>query len=318
MDKVRRVAVTGAAGYLGRLLVGRLARDAGLDVLLGMDVCPRPTDWPANAVFVERDITGDIADLLVEHGIEAVAHLAFVLKPDRNAARARNVNVGGTASVLRACVNAGVRQVLYMSSATVYGAHRDNADVLTEGSPLRPVRGFQYGEAKVDVEAMLTKFCADHAEVKVCVLRACPVLGVEADNFVARSFSGNVLVGLVGYDPPMQFLHECDAADIMQHCLLHGVEGTYNVGGLGTVRWSEMARIAGRRLVRIPAPFLYSATEISWRLGLQNSSAGCGLNFIRYPWVVSGEKAEREHGWTAAHTSREAWESFVSRSRDRR
>lgn len=318
MDKVRRVAVTGAAGYLGRLLISRLAQDAEPDVLLGLDVCPRPSDWPESAVFVERDITCDIADLLIEHGIEAVAHLAFVLKPDRNAARARSVNVGGTASVLRACVEAGVRRLLYMSSATVYGAHADNDGILSENSPLRPVRGFQYGEAKVDVEAMLAGFRAGHAEVKVCVLRACPVLGVEADNFVARSFSGNVLVGLTGYDPPMQFLHEDDAAEIMRHCLLNGVEGTYNVGGVGTVRWSEMARIAGRRLVRLPAPLLYGATEMSWRLGLQSRSAGCGLDFIRYPWVVSGEKLEREHGWTATHTSREAWESFVSAKGDGR
>ena len=262
MEKIRRIAVTGASGYLGRLLIDRLARGGEVERVLGIDVRPRPEDLPSNAVFVERDVAGDIADILIEHRIEAVAHLAFVIKPDRNEARARRVNVGGTASVLTACEKAGVRCVLYMSSATVYGAHPDNPEALTEDSALRLVRGFQYSKAKVDVESMLATFGAANPDVKVCVLRACPVIGGQADNFVARSFSGRLLVALRGHDPPMQFLHEDDAADVMELCLLGRIEGTYNVGGLGAVRWSEMAEIAGRRLVRFPAALLYGATEI--------------------------------------------------------
>ena len=147
--RFRRIAVTGASGYLGRLLVNRLARCEGVERVLAIDIRPLMGDIPQNVVYVKRDVTEPMADLLIKHRIEAVAHLAFVIQPDRNAARASRVNVGGASSVLDACAAAEVRHVLYMSSATVYGAHADNPPMLTEDAPLRPVRGFQYSELKV-------------------------------------------------------------------------------------------------------------------------------------------------------------------------
>ena len=312
MQKVRRIAVTGASGYLGRLLVDALAQEEGIERILGIDARPMPGEIPENVAPVKRNVTEDIADLLMEYRIEALAHLAFVIEPDRDVERALGVNVGGTESVLSSCEQAGVRRLLYLSSATVYGAHPDNPAQLTEESPLRAIRGFHYGEAKVRVEQLLTRYGESHTEAKICVLRACPVLGASADNFVARNFSKGVLVAAAGYDPPMQFLHEDDAAEVMTRCLLNGVEGTYNVGGRGVVRWSEMARIAGRWLVRVPSPLLSAATELSWRLRLQSSSAASGLEFIKHPWVVSSKKLERVHGLKSRRSSREAWEEFVS------
>ena len=312
----RRVAVTGASGYLGRLLVGRLARREEVERILAIDIRPTRRELPPNVEFVERDVTRDISDLLIEHRVDSVAHLAFVIRPDRNKERARRVNVDGAANVLDGCAAADVEHVLYLSSATVYGAHPDNPPAVTERSLLRPVAGFQYAEAKVEVEELLREFVRRHRDVSVCVLRACPVLGPDADNFVARNLARRALVGVAGYDPPMQFLHEDDVSEIMAHCLLNRVDGTYNVGGRGALRMSEMARVAGSRLVRVPVPLLYGATELSWRLGLQSNTPACGLDFIRYPWVVSGERLEREHGLRAERSSVEAWDAFVSRRGD--
>ena len=192
------------------------------------------TEPPPIVEFVKRDITQDISDILIEHRIDSVAHLAFVIRPDRNRERVHRVNVAGAANVLDGCASAGVEHVLYMSSATVYGAHPDNTQTLTECAPLRPVTGFQYAEAKVEVEELLREFERRHRGASVCVLRACPVLGSDADNFVARNLARRVLVGVSGYDPPMQFLHEDDASEIMAHCLLSGIAGHYTMWVAGT------------------------------------------------------------------------------------
>ena len=313
---IRRVAVTGASGYLGRLLVDRLARREEVERVLAIDTRPMQRELPPSVDFVNRDTTRDISDLLIKHRVDSVAHLAFVIQPDRNRERARRVNVDGAANVLDGCAAAGVEHVLYMSSATVYGAHSDNPPALSECAPLRPVAGFQYAEAKVEVEELLREFAGRHRGASVCVLRACPVLGPDADNFVARNLARRVLVGISGYDPPMQFLHEDDASEIMTRCVLNRVGGTYNVGGRESLRMSEMVRMAGSRLMRVPAPLIYGATELSWKLSLQSNTPACGLDFIRYSWLVSGEKLGREHGLIARHTSREAWDAFVSRRGD--
>lgn len=308
-----RVAVTGAAGYLGRLLIRRLERCAGVAHILATDIrAAPPGEFSDKVAFVQHDIRAPIGGLFAERRIDAVAHLAFVIRAGRNERAVKGVNIGGLANALDGCANSGARLLLYMSSATVYGAHPDNPPLLTEASPLRPLSGFAYSDAKVEAEALLTNFAERHPDVGVCILRACPILGARADNFIAQNLARRLSVAVMGYDPPMQFLHEDDAADVMANCLLGGAAGIYNIGGSGGVRRSEMAALAGGRLLQLPAALLYGLTGLSWRLGLQSSSPSCGLDFIRYPWAVSADKLEREHGLAARYSSREAWTAFVS------
>ena len=54
----------------------------------------------------------------------------------------------------------------------------------------------------------------------VAVLRACPVMGPNADNFISRAFSKPLLVAVRGHDPEMQMLHEEDLMEAMTACLL--------------------------------------------------------------------------------------------------
>lgn len=307
-----RVAVTGAAGYLGRLIIRRLERCAGVAHILATDIrAAPPGEFSDKVAFVQHDIRAPIGGMFAERGIDAVAHLAFVINAGRDDRAVREVNINGLANALEGCANSGARRLLYLSSATVYGAHQDNPPLLTEASPLRPLSGFAYSDAKVEAESLLTDFAARHPDVGVCILRACPILGARADNFIAHNLARRLSVAVRGYDPAMQFLHEDDAADVMANCLLNGAAGIYNISGRGGIRRSEMAEIAGGRLLRMPSALLYGLTDVTWRLGLQNSSPSCGLDFIRYPWAVSADKLEREHGLSARYSSREAWAAFA-------
>lgn len=308
---IKRVTVTGASGYVGTQLIRLLETLDDVDHILATDIRPPKKQFSGKVDFVHHDMTEPMDDLLLEHDIEAVAHLAFILKPSRDHWRTRNINAGGAASVLQSCLNAGVRHMVCFSSTTVYGAHPDNPPLLTEESPIRPVNGFRYGESKAAIEEFLQGFMTPDSGMTMSVLRSCPVIGPNADNFVAKSLSGRVLVAVGGYNPPMQFLHEDDMTAALAYCLLNRVDGVYNVGGSGSITWEEMATIRGRRLLRMPAAILYGLTRLTWALRLQNSSPACGLDFIRYPFVASTEKLEREHGLKAKKTSREAWQDFV-------
>ena len=308
-----RVAVTGAAGYLGRLLIRRLERCAGVERILATDIrAAPPGEFSDKVAFVQHDIRAPIGGMFAERRIDAVAHLAFVINAGRDERAVRDVNIDGLANALEGCANSGARRLLYLSSATVYGAHPDNPPLLTEASPLRPLSGFAYSDAKVEAESLLTDFAARRPDVGVCILRACPILGARADNFIAHNLARRLSVAVRGYDPPMQFLHEDDAADVMANCLLGGAADIYNIGGRGGIRRSEMAALAGGRLLRLPSALLYGLTDLSWQIGLQSSSPACGLDFIRYPWAVSADKLEREHGLAAHYSSREAWMAFVN------
>ena len=312
-DDALRVAVTGASGYVGSSLVRRLEREEDVASVLAVDVRPPRARFGPKVSFRQRDVTEPLGGLFERHGIDSVVHLAFLMRP--RGGPARRVNVGGAANVLDACDAAGVGRLLYLSSTTVYGARPDNPPELTEESPVRPVRGFRYGEHKAEAEAAVGRFAALHPVTAVTVLRACPVMGPNADNFISRAFSKPLLVAVRDHDPEMQMLHEDDLTEAMTACLLRRTSGTYNLAGAGALRWSRLAGLFGRRLVTLPAPVLYGMTGLAWTLRLQSDSPPCGLDFIRYRWTATAEKARRELGIEPRHSTEEAWTAFVERAR---
>ena len=314
-DARLRVAVTGAAGYLGGRLVERLRDRDDVSYVLATDIRPpRESTDDGRVNFARVDVTEPFPDLFARHDIDAVVHLAYKLNPGRRPDLARRVNVTGTDHVIEACASSDVSRVIYLSSTSVYGAHPDNPDFLTEDDPVRPIPGFQYSEDKAAAESRLIEFAETGAEPAptVTILRGCPVMGPNADNFIANAFRKPALPRLGDADPPMQFIHEDDLTEIIVKCLEARPAGTYNVAGDGTICWSRMAAVMGRRTLRLPPAAWHSLTSIAWSLGLQSDSPACGLDFIRYRWTASADKLKRELGVSFKHTSSEAWESFAN------
>ena len=312
-DARLRVAVTGAAGYLGGRLAERLRDCDDVSYVLATDIrTPRESAHNDHVNFAHLDVTEPFPDLFGRHDINAVVHLAYKLNPGRRPDLARRVNVTGTDHVIEACANSDVSQVVYLSSTSVYGAHPDNPDFLTEDDPVRPIPGFQYSEDKAAAESRLIEFAERNSAASVTILRGCPVMGPNADNFIANAFRKPALPRLGDADPPMQFIHEDDLTEIIVKCLETGPSGTYNVAGDGTIRWSQMAAVMGRRTLRLPPAAWRSLTSIAWSLGLQSESPACGLDFIRYRWTASADKLKRELDSSPKHTSSEAWESFAN------
>lgn len=307
-DLPARIAVTGASGFLGRHTVERLASRPGTERVLAIDLlapeAASESDGPV--VHVRRDVRDPVDDLLAEHSIQAVCHLAYVVRPARDRSWARSINVEGTESLLRACSAAGVRSVVYPSSATVYGARKGNSRPFTEEDPPEPVRGFQYSEDKVAAESLLTAWQTETPGSSATVLRGCVVMGPAADNFISQALTMRWLPLPAFEDPELQFLHVSDFVDALERALSGGAGGLYNVAGSGTVRWRRMVRLFGNRSMPVPGPLLQALTGLTWSLRLQSRSPASGVNFVRYPWLVSTDRIQRELGWTPAHTSEQA------------
>src|SRR5215216_2235901 len=112
-------AISGGAGFLG-LHLARYFVARGADVRT-LDVAP--IDDP-----VERDVTevrGDMRDAARAHelceGADVLIHAAAALPIRGSRREIMSVNVEGTAALLVAARDAGVRRVVYISSTAVYG-----------------------------------------------------------------------------------------------------------------------------------------------------------------------------------------------------
>ncbi len=297
-----RIGVTGVSGYLGRALLPLLDSDPQVEKVVGVDL--RDPPFSLKLEFHRLDVRDVLLYRLLE-GLDTVVHLAFILDPIRDEELMRSVNVGGTENLLRAAERAGVRKLVILSSATVYGAHPDNPVPLTEESPLRANRDFPYAWQKLEVERVAESFAREHPEVVVTVLRPAIVFGPGVQNFISRSLLEAPRVFTVrGYNPPMQFLHEEDAARAIHLAIRKDLPGAYNVAPDGWLQAREVLELVGKGRVELPEGVAFALAERLYRIGLLESPPG-ELHFIMHPWVISNSRF-RQAGWEPAHSNAEA------------
>ena len=284
-----------------------------MEEIVAIDRRPLSVSTSEKVVFFRKDVQQPLGDLFRERGVNTLVHLAFAMRPSHDSNSTRHLNTFGAISVLDACAEAAVKSIVYLSSATVYGARHDNPPLLTEDSLVRPVTGFQYALDKALTERIFEKHGDTHQDVRVTVLRSCVVMGPGADNFITQAFAKPFLVAVCGYDPPLQFLHEYDLMELMTLAAREDrFRGVFNLAGRGTVPYSEMVALSGKRLLRVPSLLVYPLVQGAWALRLQKDSPAAGLDFIRYPWLVDTGKVERDTGYRFRYTSREALEAYFS------
>ena len=150
-----RVFVAGGAGFIGSH-VSRVLLEAGHQVTVFDNLSTGRRDLvPPGAVFVRGDLKQEQRLAAALAGHDAVVHLAALVPVpasiERPVAFAEN-NVVNTVRLLEAMRRAGVRRIVFSSSATVYGAPRRLP--LREDDPVG-AQSNPYGATKVAAEAFV-------------------------------------------------------------------------------------------------------------------------------------------------------------------
>lgn len=304
-----RIAITGSSGYLGRRLVALLAAQPQVESILGVDIAPPPTaNSPSNFQFINHDISRPFADVFQSHSVTKAVHLAFIFGPTRRKRLAKAVNLGGTRNFLDACRVANVSRALVVGSAIAYGARRDNPPLLDEFAPLRAGPGFIYAHHKRLCDEMCRDFGRENPRARLAVLRPPIVLGRQVDNYFSRMFFKPKVVYPRWGDPAMQFVHEEDVAAAIAALLACDAPGPFNMAPQGTIRFSELAWECKRAAFGMPYPILWaiSACTYAARLSGLNETPPGALAYIRYPWLVNGDRLLRETGYSPARSTIES------------
>ncbi len=173
------ILVTGGAGYIGSHTCVELL-DAGYKVVVVDNLC-NSKEEALNRVrrLTGKDLDFVLCDLLDTHGLEkvletykpsAVIHFAGLKAVGESVVKPllyyRN-NVAGTVSLLDAMTNAGVKNLVFSSSCTVYGVPETLP--ITEESPLGAVN--PYGQTKLTIEYMLKDLAASDSAWNISILR---------------------------------------------------------------------------------------------------------------------------------------------------
>src|SRR5699024_2351482 len=102
----QRILITGAAGYIGKMLLRKLGRN---HPVYGLDIRDDLTHNPPIHAGDIRD--PELHTLLKSLEITHVVHLASVLESSGDPARDYDIDVNGTRNVIEACIRADVQHV---------------------------------------------------------------------------------------------------------------------------------------------------------------------------------------------------------------
>ncbi len=319
--KRNSVLITGAGGYIGRLLVDSLAGDQpGFKTVVAADVRETLQDERLAGVnYITADIRSpDLSDILRRFSIDTVVHLATIVTPGRKPNREfeYSVDVLGTENILKACLLAGVKKIIITSSGAAYGYFPDNPEWLDENDALRGNTEFAYSHHKRLVEEMLGRCRREHPELKQLVLRPGTVLGSTADNQITALFEKPFIMGLRGADSPFVFIWDQDVVDCIIKGIFDDVTGIYNLAGNGTLTMKEIAGILGKPYVALPVSLVRSVLWVLKKLGLTQYGPE-QVDFLRYRPVLSNRRLKQEFGYVPKKTTREVFEYYLA-ERDKR
>jgi UDP-glucose 4-epimerase len=315
------IAVTGASGALGRLVMRRFLASPRISRAFAFDLV-RPPFESRKLSYRALDLARpgadrELAEALERDRVGAMVHLAFLSRPTPDAAWAHEVEATGTARVLGACVQAGVRKFLMISSTLVYGASPKNPSFLTEDRSLSDQAPGRWVSDKIEAEQMVRRFRESHPRLRSTVLRCAPIIGPTIGNPFTRLLGRLVVPRVMGYDPPIQVLHQDDAAEAAMRALESRSSGTYNIVGRGVLPLSRAIEQAGARCLPLPLPLIAPAAKALDALGLMYISPGL-IDYLRFPWVADGARAEKELAFKPRYGTREALLSFAQSHRNGR
>jgi len=235
-----KALISGAAGFVGRHLTDHLKQN-------GDDV-----------VGVDRDGGPDLLDaegwvrLVSDLRPDAVYHLggfSDVGGSWNTPNETFRVNAEGTLNVLQACVSAGVRRVVAVSSADVYGRVTLSELPLNEDNPLRPVS--PYAASKIAADYLALQAHLGYG-LEVMRVRAFNHLGTgQTNRFVAPALAerialneleGGEEVPVGNLTPRRDFTDVRDVVRAYRLLIEHGEPGeAYNVCSGHDIAISELA-----------------------------------------------------------------------------
>ncbi len=317
----RSYGITGSSGYIGTRMTAWLLDHEPEARIIGFDVRPpHPSivEHPQRARFSFQTL--DVRDRslgarLRQAAVESVLHFAFIVDPLYNEKEMSDIDLGGTRNVLDATLAAQVGYLLCTSSTTAYGARADNPIPLTEADPTRAGARFNYAHDKRQMDQMVREFAAAQPAVDVCILRPCIVLGPNVSNSIAATLL-ELPVGLLfdGHDPPGQFIHEDDLVVLVALCLQKRATGVFNAVGQRVALASELASRQGKRTLRVSSRAAEALSWLAWKARLTTYASPPGMiDFLKWPWVASGQKAERELGFVPRYSTQECFDILLAR-----
>lgn len=308
----KTVAITGVNSYFASTLLPRLQNDATVDRIIGIDVTP----WKGGFNKVEfhrvdirsRELYAALKD------VDVLYHLAFIVGEIKNKEKTYDININGSRNVFAACLENKIGKVIYTSSATAYGSHKDNPPVFFEDHPLASNSDNYYNRSKVEVELFVSDFFNQHPEITLTIIRAGLLFGPHVDNMFSQLFSMPVSALPMGSKAENQYIHEEDLGEALHIVYRQDHPGIFNVAADDSISTAETFKRAGVFIIPLPTFLLKPAATLAFKLGLFSAGGGW-VSISQYTIFMNCDKFKRATGWKPKYTSSQTFNAWIEAGR---
>lgn len=253
---MKNILVTGGAGYIGSHTVAELKKCGFTPIVFDNLSTGHEAAVPEDVQLVEGDIHNVefTRHILEQFAIDAVVHFAassLVGESMTNPSKYYFNNVEGTLHLLEAMRGSGVENIVFSSTAAVYG--EPDKTPIEEDFSLQPTN--VYGRTKLVIERMLKDYASAY-DLRYVALRYFNAAGASLDGSIGEDHAPEThLIPLVlktaqgirkqiaiyGTDYPTpdgtclrDYVHVCDLASAhvlaLQYLLQGGVSTVFNLG----------------------------------------------------------------------------------------
>jgi dihydroflavonol-4-reductase len=250
------VVITGASGLLGSIIAETFAsRNISIT---GLYNNTKPSN--SNINWVQCNVTDAPTLSKILQGAECVIHAAAIVSfAQKNKEKMLAVNVGGTANVVNACLDNGVKRLIHISSVAAIGKPiKEN--IVTEKTPwAHASKPSNYGESKYLAE--LEVFRGEAEGLSVAAVNPSIILAAGNNH---RS-SGKIIqyvqdersFYVEGY---LNYIDARDVAEMVWQLYKNPEARGRYIASAGTVSWQELFAGIGKRLGKKPPSIKVSPT----------------------------------------------------------
>lgn len=334
------VFITGAAGYVGTMLVQRFAAREDVARIIALDKEGKPEmlrDTPKLTWITANLADGSWQDAIKAAEPSIVIHAAWQIREMYGNQKTQwQWNVEGSDAVFDLVFGTpSVRRLVHFSTVASYGAQANNQieHRFTEEEGFRK-SDYLYAEEKRIVEEHLQAAYetarAQGSTMEVAIVRPAAITGPRGrfmrirfglqaalSGQLKESFIHRLISLMVSFVPITkkwcrQFIHEDDVVGIIELLAFSPLKRGYDAFNIcppgPVVQGRDMARAVGKKAVSVHPYLIRLVFAFMWHAsrGRVPTSRG-GWKSYSYPIAVSGEKLTREYGYVYKYPSLDAF-----------